>query len=79
MPRSTTSDLHPVSPFYGLAGRQNGRFSAGTAVVTIAQTGGIKPNMCCAPTTNGSRAEGLAASKPNSARSMKKMGPRLSS
>jgi hypothetical protein len=61
-----------------VGGKQNGRFSAGTSVKTIASNHGIKPNMCCAPATNGDRASGLAASQPNSARAMKGMHPRLS-
>lgn len=76
--RSTTSQYQPAPPSYNLAGKQNGRFSAGTKIKTITSNPGIKPNMCCAPTTNGNRIAGLAASKPNSSRSMKGMAPRIS-
>jgi hypothetical protein len=76
--RSSTSEFQPSPPNVRLGGKQNGRFSAGTVVRTINSNPGIKPNMCCAPATNGDRASGLAASQPNSARAMKGMTPRLS-
>lgn len=77
--RSTTSQYLPAPPTVKLAGKQNGRFSAGTVVKTIVSSARIKPNMCCAPTTNGERAFGkVAASAPNSARAMKGMRPRIS-
>lgn len=76
--RSTTSQYQPAPPTYNSAGRQNGRFSAAIAVVTTASTAGSKPNMCCAPTTNGDRLTGLAPSRPASAKSMKGMKGRLS-
>jgi hypothetical protein len=76
--RSSTSQYQPAPPNYGSGGKQNGRFSAAISVVTISSNPGIKPNMCCAPTTNGDRIAGLAASKPNSAKSMKSMKGRLS-
>lgn len=76
--RSSTSAFQPAPPVVRLAGKQNGRFSAGTLVKTIASSAGVKPNMSCAPATNGDRATGLAASKPNSAKAQKGMRPRLS-
>lgn len=76
--RSTTSQYQPAPPNYGTGGRQNGRFSAAISVVTTASNAGAKPNMCCAPATNGDRASGLAPSKPLSAKAMKGMKARLS-
>lgn len=76
--RSSTSEYQPAPPVVRVGGKQNGRFSSGTSVKTIASNPGIKPNMCCAPATNGDRASGLAPSKPNSARAMKGTSPRLS-
>lgn len=76
--RSSTSQYQPAPPAVRVGGKQNGRFSSGTKVKTIASNPGIKPNMCCAPATNGDRASGLAPSKPNSARAMKGTSPRLS-
>jgi hypothetical protein len=76
--RSSTSQYQPSPPVYGTGGKQNGRFSAAISVVTTSSRAGLKPNMCCAPTTNGSREHGLAPSKPASAKSMKGMKARLS-
>jgi len=77
--RSSTSEFQPAPPVVRVGGKQNGRFSSGTVVKTIASNPGVKPNMCCAPATNGDRATGkVAATKPNSARSMKGTRPRLS-
>jgi len=76
--RSSTSQYQPAPPNYGNGGKQNGRFSAGTSVVTTASAGGSKPNMSCAPTTNGDRIAGLAPSKPLSAKAQKGMSARLS-
>lgn len=76
--RSSTSQYQPAPPNYNVGGKQNGRFSAGNAVVTIVSAGGTKPNMSCPPTTNGDRVAGLAPSKPNSAKAQKGMSPRLS-
>ena len=76
--RSTTSALQPAPPNYRVGGKQNGRFSAGTVVKTILSNPGIKPNMCCAPTTNGDRVAGLASSQPNSSRAMKGTRGRMS-
>ena len=76
--RSTTSQYQPAPPTYNLGGRQNGRFSAGLLVKTIASNPGVKPNMSCPPATNGDRASGLAPSKPNSAKAQKGMRARLS-
>jgi hypothetical protein len=75
--RNTTTGYHPAPPNYNLAGKQNGHYGAAIVVVTASGTG-VKPNMCCAPTTNGDRIKGLAASQPASSRSMKGMGARLS-
>lgn len=75
--RNTTTGYHPAPPNYKQAGKHNGTFNAAIAVVTMAGTG-VKPNMCCAPTTNGDRVKGLAASQPASSRAMKGMGARLS-
>ena len=77
--RSSSSQYQPMPPVMRLAGKQNGRFGAKLVVKTIASNEGVKPNMCCAPATNGDRATGLAASKPNSAKSMKGMRARISS
>ena len=76
--RSSTSEFQPAPPVVRLGGRQNGRFSAGTLVKMPSSNTGIKPNMCCAPATNGDRASGLAASQPAAAKAMKGMRPRLS-
>lgn len=77
--RSTTSQYQPAPATVRLAGKQNGRFSAATKVKLSTSNPGIKPNMCCAPATNGDRVAGLAPSKPISAKGMKGMGARLSS
>jgi len=70
--RSTTSEYQPSPPITRLnRGRVTGRLG-------IKQTGsrpGIKPNMCCAPATNGDRAAGLAPSQPASATKMMKVTP----
>lgn len=77
MARSSTSQYQPIPPNYN-GGRANGRFGAALSVVTVNSTGGLKPNMCCAPATNGSREHGLAPSKPASAKAMKGMKARRS-
>jgi hypothetical protein len=76
--RSTTSEFQPAPPNVRFGGKQNGRFSAAVTIKTTASSPGVKPNMCCAPTTNGDRVAGLAPSQPASAKSMKGMGARLS-
>ena len=77
--RSTTSAYLPAPPTYNLGGSQNGRFSAGLLVKKVTSAAGVKPNMCCAPATNGERAFGkVTASAPASAKAMKGMRPRLS-
>lgn len=78
MARSSTSEYQPAPPNYKQAGKQNGRFSAGTLVKLSTSSDGIKPNMSCPPATNGDRASGLAPSRPNSAKGQKGMRPRLS-
>jgi len=77
--RSSTSEFQPAPPYLRAAGKQNGRFSAGISLKTIASNPGIKPNLCCAPATNGERAMGkVAPSQPNSTRGMKGASPRFS-
>ena len=76
--RTTTSAYAPAPPVVRLAGRQNGRYSGEIVIKTIDSTDGVKPNMCCAPATNGDRVNGLAASQPASAKSMKGVRARLS-
>lgn len=76
--RSSTSEYHPAPPNYNQGGKQNGRFGAAVVIKTITSNGGAKPNMCCAPTTNGNRIKGVASSQPNSSRAMKGMSARLS-
>lgn len=76
--RSTTSEYLPSPPCVGLGGKQNGRYSGNIVVKTTASSTGIKPNVCCAPATNGSREYGLAPSQPASAKAMKGVRPRLS-
>ena len=76
--RSTTGEYAPAPPFYNLGGRNNGRINGAVIIKTIASNEGVKPNMCCAPQTNGDRVAGLAPSKPNSAKSMKGLRPRIS-
>lgn len=76
--RSSTSEFQPAPPVVRLGGRQNGRFSAGIVVKIATSNAGIKPNMCCAPATNGDRASGLAPSQPAQTKGMKGMSPRLS-
>ena len=75
--RSSTSAYQPISPFYGLAGKKNGSFTGRVAIKTSASSTGIKPNMCCAPATNGDRISGLAASQPVSAKGMKGVRMRI--
>jgi len=76
--RSTTSEYLPAPPSVRLGGNQNGRFSGNVIVKISTSNAGIKPNMCCAPVTNGDRISGLAPSQPASAKSMKGCRPRLS-
>lgn len=76
--RSTTSEYAPAPPCYNLGGKNNGLFHGAVITKTTASSEGIKPNMCCAPQTNGDRVAGLAPSKPLSAKGMKGMRPRIS-
>ena len=65
--RSTTSEYQPAPPINRLnRGRVRGKVSYKAA----GSNPGIKPNMCCAPATNGDRVAGLAASQPASTRKM---------
>ena len=72
--RSTTSEYQPSPPINRLnRGKVMGRLG-------IRKTGalhGVKPNMCCAPATNGSREHGLASSQPASATKMMKVSPTI--
>lgn len=73
--RSSTSEYQPSPPI--------GRINKGKVVgrLGIRKTGhnpGVKPNMCCAPATNGERAFGkLAPSSPASTTKMMKVSAAL--
>ena len=66
--RSTTSQYQPTPPNYHL---HHGMMTDRIGIrYTMALGFRIKPNMCCAPATNGSRAQGLAPSQPASTKKM---------
>jgi hypothetical protein len=69
--RSTTSEYLPAPPGTRING---GRYGARIGVRKTGHNPGIKPNMCCAPATNGERAFGkVVASQPASATKMMKI------
>lgn len=71
--RSTTSEYLPSAPNYRLL---RGRYGGSIGIRKIGHNPGVKPNMCCAPATNGERAMGkVAASQPASATKMMKLTP----
>ena len=74
--RSTTSEYQPSPPVNRLRD-PGGRLSNKIAIRQGQTSGtGVKPNMCCAPATNGERAFGkVAASQPASATKMMGMRP----
>lgn len=75
--RSSTSEFQPSPPNTRVR-NPGGRVAARSAIVKAGSNPGVKPNMCCAPATNGERAFGkVAASQPDSARSMKKTSPSI--
>lgn len=65
--RSTTSEYQPSPPVNRL---NSGKVGHKLYTKQAGSYPGIKPNMCCAPATNGDRVAGLAASQPASARKM---------
>ena len=74
--RSSTSEFQPSPPNTRIPSK-GGRVAARLAV-KAGNNPGVKPNMCCAPATNGERAFGkVAASQPASSRSMKKSSPSI--
>jgi hypothetical protein len=71
--RSSSSEFQPSPPINRLnSGKVTGRLALrlGTSV-----NPGVKPNMCCAPATNGERALGkVTPSSPASTTKMMKLG-----
>ena len=75
--RSSTSEFQPSPPINRVPSN-GGRVAARLAIKKAGSNPGVKPNLCCAPATNGERAFGkVAASQPASARAMKKTSPSL--
>ena len=73
--RSTTSGYYPSPPVNRI---NRGRVTGGLGIrrgTTV--NPGVKPNCCVAPATNGSRAEGLAASQPAWTTKQMKVSPRV--
>jgi hypothetical protein len=68
--RSTTSELQPSPPFSRIGGRVVNRVGISYGP---GHTHGVKPNLSCAPATNGDRAAGLAPSQPASTKKMMKL------
>ena len=75
--RTSTSEYQPSPPSTRIStpgGKITGRTGMRMGTTT---NPGAKPNMCCAPATNGDRVAGLAASQPASTTKMMKVSTGL--
>lgn len=68
--RSTASEYQPAPPINRLRTSRAGTVTARGGYKDSSSNPGIKPNMCCAPATNGDRAAGLAPSQSASTKKM---------
>ena len=78
MIRSSTSEYQPAPPINRFPQRYGGHIVNRIGIsYGPGHTHGVKPNLSCAPATNGDRAAGLAPSQPASTKKMMKLNNAL--